>query len=163
MRTMHTHGLPILRAMRTLPRPLRIAMLWLLVALLPLRAWAQAGMTPADAVVLPAALAAASAQVASATAGHAPLPACHAGLPQAQPGHDTGLGEPPPVDAAPDADAHAACPSCDLCHGGMVTGLPAPTLALHPVAGEAPMRAQASGLPEGGASRLFRPPRSRRT
>ena len=88
----------------------RLVVLWILLALLPLRGWAygnmQVGMA-ADAV----AMAAQSAE--SPSAAHA---AAHAAMPC----HEAAAATDAVPDAAPDADSansgHTACALCDLCH-----------------------------------------------
>lgn len=135
------------------PSPLlRIVLLWLLVALLPLRAWAQADMALADPAPTPLRLTT-SATPAAGQVDPLPHPACHAGPVQAhQPDHGASSAEVPH-----EAGAHSSCPSCDLCHGSMVAGLPRSTPPLLPR--EAPTLARTAGWPEGDTTRLFRPPR----
>jgi hypothetical protein len=115
-------------------RPLWV--LWLLLALLPLRGWAGAAMHLPGA----AADAAAAVQVA--------MP-CHGEHGSAPAQHDA---------AAPDGVADKVCALCDLCHG---CGALADTGGLHePLFGPDGMpHARAGALPSLQPDALFRPPR----
>jgi hypothetical protein len=109
------------------------AVLWLVIALLPLRVVAAGWMSP-GMVAAPA---------ASVTADAMP---CH------------GMASAAADEAASNAPSHHACTLCDLCHAG-VTVAPEPhALALH-AAGRASLAVPASPhgrvMPDG----LFRPPR----
>jgi hypothetical protein len=89
-------------------RPL---ILWILLALLPLRGWATSDMQVSMALgtltgaVMTATAAASTRQAAPAKQHHAAAP-CH------------GEASPPEVDASPEANtgSHASCTLCDLCH-----------------------------------------------
>jgi hypothetical protein len=115
-------------------RPLWV--LWLLLALLPLRSWAGAVMhlpgTAADA----------------ADAVQVGMP-CHGEHGAASAPHDA---------VAPDGVADKACALCDLCHG---CGALADTGGLHePLVGPNRMpHARAGALPALRPDALFRPPR----
>lgn len=106
-----------------------VACLWLLVALMPLRAWAAAGMGVA---VLDA---------ASEAAAVAALPPCHAAAAD---------------DAAP-TDDHSACSQCVLCAPVLASALPDGTTLPRPD-GPPPATAAALA-PAGVLESLFRPPR----
>ena len=152
-------------------RPWRIALLCLLMALLPLRGWAWAGMQvrgamPQGAIVATSALAGAhhmapQAQAPQAQAQVHPtaaVPPCHGRLAQASASAHT-----TPQDTAPPQPDHGSqagtCSLCDLCHAG---ALPHGTTP-HAV-GPLPLR-EALGwsltTPTGRAwiDPLFKPPR----
>lgn len=108
-------------------------LLWLVIALLPLRGWAMAQMTVAPGSPAPATLYAAdSAQ-----------PPCHA---------DAGSL------AAKATPAHAGCSLCEVCHASL--GLPTVTaLHLPALPHAAPAVTPATGVRDGPPGELFRPPR----
>ncbi len=111
--------------------------LWLMMALLPLRGWAVGvmGLPTAPAVV---------AQALASEAASAPAAAAH----------------PPCHEAATPAAALGTCQSCDWCHATLAlpTSLPVATLDL-PVAPPRPIAAQDTGRRMIGG--LERPPRGR--
>ena len=108
-----------------------VACLWLLVALMPLRAWAAAQMTVAMAGA-----------PAVAVAATAELPPCHAAE-----GHAEGDS----------ADVHTACAQCLFCAPVLASAMVAAAGLLPP--GSPPPAARAGGAPEGAADTLFKPPR----
>ena len=108
-----------------------VACLWLLVALMPLRAWAAAQMTVA--------MADAPSVAVGATAE---LPPCHAAE-----GHAEGDS----------ADGHTACAQCLFCAPGLATAMVAAAGLLPP--GSPPPVARAGAAPDGAADTLFKPPR----
>ena len=116
-----------------LRRPTLHWLLWLVIALLPLRGWAMAQM-----VVMPA-----TAAPAVASAGAPATPPCHSAMADAQ------------VQAAP---AHAGCSLCEVCHASL--GLPE-VMALHlpDLPHAAPVVAPITGVRDGPPGELFRPPR----
>jgi hypothetical protein len=115
-------------------RRLFTALLWLAIALLPLRAFAAALMPAADAPLHGA---------ADAMASHAP---CHGGEAQ---------------DPTPDAGAHAGCSLCELCHSSALA-VDTPSLRLATLVQAGPPLHRAA-VPEARApDGLFRPPRPAR-
>jgi hypothetical protein len=108
-----------------------VVCLWLLVALVPLRAWATAGMVVAMA----------DGPAAAAFAAQAELPPCHAAA------HD---------DAAPEGE-HRACAQCVFCAPVLAPAVA--TDDTPPCAADAPPAALAGDAPEGVRDALFRPPR----
>jgi hypothetical protein len=107
--------------------------LWLLVALVPVRAWASAQMTVAMA----------DAPLAAAAAAATPeLPPCHVAESHA----DSGA-----------ADGHTACSQCLFCAPVLATAMGAAT-GLLPAVGPLPV-ARAGAAPEGAVDTLFKPPR----
>lgn len=125
--------------MRRLARPSLHWLLWLVIALLPLRGWAQAQMAaPAAARAMATALTS-----ADATQHHADeaMPACH--------GH---------VDSTAAPTQGSICSLCDVCHASL--GLTAPVeLRLPDLPGAVPTATPVPGLADGPPSELFRPPR----
>jgi hypothetical protein len=107
-----------------------VVCLWLLVALMPLRAWAAAQMGVAMADGPAAALAAAE------------LPPCHAA-------EDTG--------GADAAGGHTACAQCLFC--APVLAAAAAAEAGPPEPSSPPPAARAGAAPEGATETLFKPPR----
>ena len=97
----------------TCPMRSRLVILWILLALLPLRGWAYGNMQVGMAA---AAVAMAAQNAESPAAAHAAMPC-----------HETAFT----TDASPDADSansgHTACALCDLCHSVALFGT-APTL-----------------------------------
>lgn len=121
------------RMFRPAPR-LVAALLWLAIALLPLRAlgmtWMQAGAT-------------------------SPVPAATAAAPtDAMPCH----GVAPEAPAADVAAVHHACQLCDLCHAGVAVAPVAPSLGTAPTAA-APDEALPAHPGRVAPDGLFRPPR----
>ncbi|MDZ7855190.1 hypothetical protein [Sphaerotilus sp.] len=116
-------------------RPTLHWLLWLVIALLPLRGWAMAAM----AVSVPA-VAMHDTQT-TATAEDTALPPCHS----------TAATDKPAVQ-------HAGCSLCEVCHASlglpMVNGLHLPDL---PHA--APAITPITGVCDGPPGELFRPPR----
>ena len=114
-----------------LRRPTLHWLLWLVIALLPLRGWAMAQM-----VVVPA-----TATQAVASADAQAMPACHIADGQ--------------IKAMP---AHAGCSLCEVCHASL--GLPE-VMALHlpDLPHAAPVVAPITGVRDGPPGELFRPPR----
>lgn len=111
-------------------RPTLHWLLWLVIALLPLRGWAVAQMAVA---VTPIAVA----QTAEADT----LPPCHSGMTDAK--------------ATP---AHTGCFLCDVCHASL--GLPAViALHLPALPHAAPAVTPITGVRDGPPGELFRPPR----
>ena len=108
-----------------------VACLWLLVALMPLRAWAAAQMTVAMADA-----------PAGAVAAMAELPPCHAAEGHAEAGS---------------AEGHSACSQCLFCAPVLATAMVA-AAGLLPL-GSPPPAARAGTAPEGAADPLFKPPR----
>ena len=135
-------------AMPRPPRRLVVALLWIAMALLPLRALAAAVMPAATAGV-------ASAAVESAA--HDVL--------QAVPCHGASALVAADADADADADAGTApaetthtCSLCDLCHSSVVSAQP-PVLALAELPAALPRAAAPSALEPRAPDGLFRPPR----
>jgi cytochrome c5 len=121
-------------------------LLWLAIALLPVRGWA--------ATLMPLAMGA-PAKAFVATTGEQAQQASSAAA-QAMPCHGTTTSEDPSVDGTVTT---TTCSLCDLCHSTMVQAPTPPALPGSPDA--APPRATASSpfasrQPDG----LFRPPRS---
>jgi hypothetical protein len=108
--------------MLRLSRPLTLALLWLAIALLPLRVWA--------AAVMPVGMAAQA--IAAEPAPMADDAAPHGHHPAALPCH--GALAVPDAQGATDSAEHAGCSLCAVCHG-----------AAAPMAGQAPALPQ---LPE---------------
>ena len=114
----------------------RLWIVWLMLALLPLRGWAAASMT------VPAAAVEASVQIAhAADPAAAALPACH--------------------DAAGDESTPAghACTLCDLCHAA-AADMPQPALLPEPLPDVSPRPAAARDTGRHAVGGLDRPPRS---
>ncbi|MFM2348389.1 MAG: hypothetical protein RL654_3142 [Pseudomonadota bacterium] len=111
-------------------------LLWLVIALLPLRGWALAEMTAMTAMPRAAAEA---------------LPPCHAAP------ADRSM----PPDADPQAAPHhAGCSLCEICHASL--GLPAPpSLSLPRLPQAAPALVPVTGAADAPPDALFRPPRCR--
>ncbi|EHR70085.1 hypothetical protein BurJ1DRAFT_1212 [Burkholderiales bacterium JOSHI_001] len=106
-----------------------VLLLWLLLALLPLRGWAQGTMGLA------------------ATATHAQALPCHGEMAEHPPGH-----------ADSDGASKSACSHCDLCHAAAAPNdLQAPPSAALPDTAPAAMSTQAPAAT--AADSLFRPPR----
>jgi hypothetical protein len=120
------------------PRRFAVALLWLALALLPLRGFA--------ALLMPVGAAPAAATVAAEAPQHhgAAMP-CHGGAAQddaaaaAQPGDHT-------------------CSLCDLCHSG-VAAFSAPVLTLPAMPQDAPVAQAAPSVEPRAPDSLFRPPR----
>ena len=118
------------------PMPRRLWIVWLMLALLPLRGWAAASMT------VPAAAVEASVQIAQAAdQAAAALPACH----------DVAGDESTP------AGGHA-CNLCDLCHGA-VADMAQPTLLPEPPPDVSPRPAATQDTGRQAVGGLDRPPR----
>ncbi|HET9976873.1 MAG TPA: hypothetical protein VFQ20_05515 [Burkholderiaceae bacterium] len=124
---------------RPAPR-LVAALLWLAIALLPLRAlgmaWMQAG------TIGPAAVA----TVVATVAAPADAVPCHGGLPAA------------PAAATDGMAVHLACQLCDLCHAGVTVAPASPALGQAP-ASAAPDEVLPSHPGRVAPDGLFRPPR----
>jgi hypothetical protein len=91
----------------------RLIVLWLLLALLPLRGWAYGSMQ-VDMATL--ALATTSPSAGPATHAHASTPC-----------HDAAASTHASASADPLAGGHAGCALCDLCHGvALFNALPPP-------------------------------------
>lgn len=128
-------------------RPVLRWLLWLVIALLPLRGWALAEMAAMTA--LPGAvMMAVSPQDMTPHAAEA-LPPCHAAL------ADRSM----PTDADPQATpAHAGCSLCEICHASL--GLPAPpSLSLPRLPQATPALVPVTGAADAPPDALFRPPR----
>ena len=123
------------------PRRFAVALLWLALALLPLRGFA--------ALLMPvgAAPAAAATVAAEAPQHHGAAMPCHGGAVQddaaaaAQPGEHT-------------------CSLCNLCHSG-VAAFAAPVLMLPALPQDAPLAQAAPSVEPRAPDSLFRPPRPR--
>jgi hypothetical protein len=112
-------------------RPTLHWLLWLVIALLPLRGWAMAQMAP---------MAVAPVSMAQAAVVDA-LPPCHTGVPD--------------TEATP---THAGCSLCEVCHASL--GLPAVSeLHLPALPHAAPTATPITGVRDGPPGELFRPPR----
>ncbi len=121
-------------------RPTRLTLhwlLWLVIALLPLRGWAQVQMAMADIPI----------ETVVAVEALSDTPPCH----------------PHAVDVSGAEDGtlapQSACAHCDLCHAGFAFGpLPLPDMPDLPHAAPTPATSPSAGpqMPE----RLFRPPRA---
>jgi hypothetical protein len=119
-------------------RTTRYWLVWLVIALLPLRGWALAQMAePVAEVTVAAALLLDTENEAEAD--------LHEDM--AMPCHDSGP-----------AATHGTCSLCSVCHAGLA---PAPSLvlALPDRLTQVPGPAPVVGLPDGPPSELFRPPR----
>jgi hypothetical protein len=115
-------------------RPTLHWLLWLVIALLPLRGWAMATMA------MPPVAATQAAETAEAEA----LPPCHSAM--------GGMAD---AKATP---AHAGCSLCEVCHASL--GLPTVTvLHLPALPHVAPAVTPITGVPDGPPGELFRPPR----
>ena len=129
-------------------RPVLRWLLWLVIALLPLRGWALAEMAAMTA--LPGAVTmAVSPQDMTPHAAAEALPPCHAAP------ADRSM----PTDADPQATpAHAGCSLCEICHASL--GLPAPpSLSLPRLPQAAPALVPVTGAADAPPDALFRPPR----
>ncbi len=115
-------------------------LLWLAIALLPVRAWAAAAM-PADMGSMSAAALAAAHQDAGEAEHAPPAPPCHGG------------GDP-----ADDAAAPQACSLCGVCHAAFAL-LPSVDAAVQTAAPERPMGAFVSAVETAALAGLERPPR----
>jgi hypothetical protein len=128
-------------------RPL---ILWILLALLPLRGWATSDMQVSMALgTLTGAAVAASAVQAAPEAQHEAAAPCH--------GNAAAAG----VEAAPETSSgsHAACSLCDLCHSvAMATS--EPQLSALPVATHQRLSLVSTDTGHLLIARLDRPPRS---
>jgi cytochrome c553 len=149
----------ILHPMPALPRVLLLSLVWLMVALLPLRGWAQVQMQMQVQVNLPLGIVQGSGGPADADlTGH--HPAGHP-LDAAEAGHCDAMIADDGAAADPDHD-HAQqthCTLCVVCHASLAAGTA--TLAVPAVPpGAALPGAAPGGIPEGAASDLFRPPRT---
>jgi hypothetical protein len=128
-------------------RPL---ILWILLALLPLRGWATSDMQVSMALgTLTSTVAAASSTHAAPEAQHHAAAPCHGDAAKAS------------VDAAqePSSSGHAACTLCDLCHGvAMATA--EPQLSVLPMAASRRLSLVSTDTGHLLIARLDRPPRS---
>jgi hypothetical protein len=113
-------------------RRLYTVLLWVAIALLPLRAFAAALMPAADAPLHSA---------ADAMASHAP---CHGGEAE---------------DPTSDAGAHAGCSLCELCHSSALA-VDTPSLRLAALVHAGPPLHHATAPEARAPDGLFRPPRS---
>jgi hypothetical protein len=120
-------------------RPLLAALLWLLVALLPLRSLAMDWMQVSMAAMSP-----------PAAVEKEALPPCHAAV------LEEALTDNTAADNA--AESHVTCTLCDLCHSGVV---PAPTYVapIAPPHGSSPAAIVSAGHEGPRPDGLFRPPR----
>ncbi|MDQ5898474.1 MAG: hypothetical protein QG612_2560 [Pseudomonadota bacterium] len=111
-------------------------LLWLAIALLPLRGWAMAQMAVAELAPV----------LAQSGVHHA----CHEAAASPQPA--------PATDRQVDTALHAGCTLCEVCHAGLA---PAATsaLALPELPHAPPATAPPTGPPDVPATALFRPPR----
>jgi len=145
--------------MARLPRPTLHWLLWLVIALLPLRGWAQAQMAAQGSPAAEWRLA----EPAAARMQADPTPAhCHeaaAAETAASAQADTGAAA--AAVSKGDHSSHPGCSLCGVCHASV--GLAAPGFELHlPALPEAaPTAAPLSGLADGPSTELFRPPRRR--
>jgi hypothetical protein len=122
------------------PRRFAVALLWLALALLPLRGFA--------ALLMPfGAAPAAAATVAAETPQHQAA---------AMPCHGAAQDD---AAAAPQPDDHS-CSLCNLCHSG-VAAFAAPVLALPALPQDAPVAQSAPSVEPRAPDSLFRPPRPR--
>jgi hypothetical protein len=152
--------------MHPLPRALLLSLVWLVVALLPLRGWAQAQMGLAQNGLVQmggAAMVATASPAAGGHGGSAEMTTAHCEAMFANAGFDqadeaAAGGQPDPHHPA-DHTSHAGCTLCVVCHAGLAASpevrlmLPAP-LPASPLPSAAPR-----GIPDGAPSPLFRPPR----
>jgi hypothetical protein len=128
--------------------PFRVVILWILLALLPLRGWAMSDMQVSMATGTLAAVA--SQQVANAPPVHA-SPPCHGESAQ-----QTSAGT---DESRVESGAHSGCSLCDLCHSvAIVTTSTMPSLAPSTVSQASPWAGTDTGLALIG--RLDRPPRA---
>ena len=120
-------------------RPVLRWLLWLVIALLPLRGWALAEM--AAMTTLPGAV--------MMAVSPQDMPPCHAAPAERA----------MPTDADPQATpAHAGCSLCEICHASL--GLPAPpALSLPRLPQAAPALVPVTGAADAPPDALFRPPR----
>lgn len=129
-------------AMPRPPRRLVVALLWIAMALLPLRALAAAVMPAATAGVASAAVESAAHDVLQAVP-------CHGASALVAADADAGT--------APAETTHT-CSLCDLCHSSVVSAQ-APVLALAELPAALPRAAAPSALEPRAPDGLFRPPR----
>jgi hypothetical protein len=127
----------------------RRVILWILLALLPLRGWATSDMqvSMGMSTVMAATAAAASTQAAPDVQHHAAAP-CH------------GVAAKEDVDAAPELSTvgHTACTLCDLCHSvAMATA--APVLSALPMVAKPSFSLVSTDTGHLLIARLDRPPR----
>ena len=131
-------------AMPRPPRRLVVALLWIAMALLPLRALAAAVMPAATAGVASAAVESAAHDVLQAVP-------CHGASALVSADADADAGTAP-------AETTHTCSLCDLCHSSVVTAQP-PVLALAELPAALPRAAAPSALEPRAPDGLFRPPR----
>jgi hypothetical protein len=130
--------------------PFRRIVLWILLALLPLRGWAMGDMQVSMATGTLAAVA--SAHVADAPPVQASTP-CH--------GESAQQTSDAPDESRVEAGAHSGCSLCDLCHSvAMPTTRPMPSLAPSTAGPASPWAGTDTGRALIG--RLDRPPRATR-
>jgi hypothetical protein len=109
-------------------------LLWLAIALLPLRGWAMAQMAVAELAPV----------LAQSGVHHA----CHEAAASLQPA----------TDRQADTALHAGCTLCEVCHAGLATAATS-ALVLPEPPHSPPATAPPSLPPEAPATALFRPPR----
>ncbi len=131
-------------AMPRPPRRLVVALLWIAMALLPLRALAAAVMPAATAGVASAAVESAAHDVLQAVP-------CHGASALVAADADADAGTAP-------AETTHTCSLCDLCHSSVVSAQP-PVLALAELPAALPRAAAPSALEPRAPDGLFRPPR----
>ncbi len=135
-----------------LPRRLTTALLWLAIALLPMRGWA-ASVMPMVAVEGPH-----GATVSAAEPLHTPPP-CH-GMAHAHTEADPmASDEPMAADEANAPSTTHTCSMCDLCHAGVLQTTPA-AIALADLPQSAPPGAAPAAIEPVAPDGLFRPPRT---
>lgn len=150
------------------PRPARaprgavVALLWLLIALMPLRALSQELMAAAAGSVPLAACHGLGSGAGALPAHGAQAPALHAAH-AAPPGHDAAHASthaPAQVLAdggAPDDAGAAPCQACDLCHA--VLAVPMALACPHALPGHDPVAGGQARWAAAPADGIFRPPR----
>ena len=146
-------------------------LLWLLIALLPLRGWAFGQMLPAGVGPAMVTTAVSSGIAPASTAVHDPASGGH----EAHQADHAALSASPPtphchqaVDLAPaepaDGNHHGkstagSCGLCTVCHAGLAAAPLPPTLPLSFLTAEAPSADPDRPLADGPRRALFRPPR----
>jgi uncharacterized transporter YbjL len=128
----------------------RLVILWILLALLPLRGWATGDMQVSMALgTMTGAVVAASAMQAAPEAQHHAAAPCH--------------GDGVTADAAgtpePSGGSHAACTLCDLCHS-VAMAAAEPQVSVLPMAIHQRMSLVSADTGHLLIARLDRPPRS---
>jgi hypothetical protein len=121
----------------------RLVILWILLALLPLRGWATGDMQVSMA------LGTTTGAVVAASSVHAAPEAQHH---NAAPCHDAATPE-------PGTDSHAACTLCDLCHG-VAMAAAEPPLSAWPMTANQRLSLVSTDTGHLLIARLDRPPRT---